>query len=49
MDFGLAITDEKKRNLEFIKMCREDVKNGAEYMKWSDEEYTEMMDPKVEM
>ena len=49
VDFGLAITDEKKRNLEFIKMCREDVKNGAEYMKWLDEEYTEMMDPKVEI
>ena len=49
VDFGLAITDEKKRNLEFIKMCREDVKNGDEYMKWLTEEYTEMMDPKVEI
>ena len=49
VDFGLAITDEKKRNLEFIKMCREDVKNGDEYMKWLNEEYSEMMDPKVEI
>ena len=48
VDFRLAITDEKKRNLEFIKMCREDVKNGDEYMKWLNEEYTEMIDQKVE-
>ena len=48
-DFGLAISEEKKRNSEFIKICRADVKNGAEYVKWLEEEYTVMEDPKVEL
>ena len=49
LDFGLAISDEKKRNLEFIKMCRTDVKNSAVFMKWLDEECTFMVDSKVEI
>ena len=38
LDFGLAISDEKKMNLEFIKMCKTDVRNSAVFMKWLDVE-----------
>ena len=48
-DFGLDFSDAKKRNSEFIKMCRADVRKTPGYIKWLDEEFTLMMDSKVEM
>ena len=38
VDFGLQITDERKRNSEFVKLCRTDVRNSDEYVKWLNEE-----------
>ena len=34
LDFGLDINEEKRRNLEFVKMCIADVSNSAGYLKW---------------
>ena len=47
-DFGLDINKEKRRNFEFVKMCRAEIRNSAGYQKWLDEECTSMIDSKVE-
>ena len=49
VDFGLQITDERKRNSEFVKLCRTDVRNSDEYVKWLNEECSLMVDSKTEI
>ena len=44
LDFGLDINEEKRRNFEFVKMCRAEIRNSAGYQKWLDEECTSMID-----
>ena len=48
LDFGLDINEEKRRNFEFVKMCRAEIRNSAGYLEWLDEECTLMLDSKVE-
>ena len=48
LDFGLDINEEKRRNFEFVKMCRAEIRNSAGYHRWLDEECTSMLDSKVE-
>ena len=47
-NFGLDINEEKRRNFEFVKMCRAEIRNSAGYLEWLDEECTLMLDSKVE-